>query len=107
MPNGSLAILHLELEQPCSRDELHELLGSSSQHGPLSQQIDFSNDQELVSSDIIGTSAAAIVDSLATQVSPDQHTVVVYLWYDNEYGYTHQVLRLAEKWARVSAPAYC
>lgn len=107
VPNGSLAILHLELEQPCSRDELHELLGSSSQHGPLSQQIDFSNDQELVSSDIIGTSAAAIVDSLATQVSPDQHTVVVYLWYDNEYGYTHQVLRLAEKWARVSAPAYC
>ena len=62
--------------------------------GNLVEQIKYSINKELVSSDIVGTTAPSIFDSEATIT--DNETVVLYVWYDNEYGYTHQVIRLAK-----------
>lgn len=100
VPDGSLAILHLELNKSVSREQINELFDQTSRQGDLTHQIQFAQDQELVSSDIIGTTAAGIVDGLATLVSADGRSVVLYVWYDNEYGYSHQVMRLAEQWVQ-------
>lgn len=102
VPDGSLAILHLELAEPTDQFHLNNLLQQAAADGNLSKQIHFSSEQELVSSDIIGTSAASIIDGLATQVSNDGRTAILYIWYDNEYGYSHQVMRLAEKMVRIT-----
>ena len=56
---------------------------------------------ELVSSDIIGNTGAAIFDSPATIVSKDGKNIILYIWYDNEYGYTKQVIRLAKYISKV------
>ena len=69
-------------------------------------QIKYSLNTELVSSDIIGTSAPAIYDSNATIVSADGKSIVLYIWYDNEYGYSHQVIRLAKHVAKVRRYTY-
>ncbi|MGO3653895.1 MAG: glyceraldehyde-3-phosphate dehydrogenase, partial [Sphingobacterium sp.] len=105
VPDGSLAILHLELADPIDRASLNNLFQQAAAEGNLSKQIYFSGAQELVSSDIIGTSAASIVDGLATQVSNDGRTAILYIWYDNEYGYSHQVIRLAEKMVSITHQA--
>jgi glyceraldehyde 3-phosphate dehydrogenase len=52
---------------------------------------------ELVSSDMVGNPCASIFDSQATIVSKDGKSAVLYVWYDNEYGYTRQVIRFS-KW---------
>ena len=95
VPNGSLAILHVEVRSKTTIDKINEFLREASLHGDLVEQIKFSRDNELVSSDIIGTTAAAVVDAPATIVSADGKHVVLYVWYDNEYGYSHQVMRLS------------
>jgi len=95
VPNGSLAILNLQIKSKTTVNEINALLKKASLQGNLVEQIMFSKDNELVSSDIIGTSAAAIVDAPATIVSADGKNIVLYIWYDNEYGYSHQVMRLS------------
>ena len=72
--------------------------------GDLVEQIKYSINKELVSSDIIGTTAPSIFDSEATIT--DDETVVIYVWYDNEYGYTHQVIRLAKYISNVRRYTY-
>ena len=74
--------------------------------GELVEQIKYSVSNELVSSDIIGSSAPSIYDSKATIVSADGNNVVLYIWYDNEYGYSHQVMRLAKHIAKVRRYTY-
>lgn len=106
VPNGSLAILKLELEKTTSVEELNEHLKRASLKGGLVEQIKYSDNVELVSSDIIGTTGAAIIDAPATIVSADGESVVLYVWYDNEYGYTHQVMRLARHIAGVRRFTY-
>ena len=95
VPNGSLAILNLNLEKATDESALNELIIKSALEGPLVEQIKYSLNNELVSSDIVGSSAPSIYDSHATIVRKDGHNAVVYVWYDNEYGYSHQVIRLA------------
>ena len=73
-------------------------------NGELVEQIKYSLNNELVSSDIVGTTAPSIFDSNATIVSADGKNVVLYVWYDNEVGYSCQVLRIAEKVCGVSYP---
>lgn len=94
-PNVSLAILNLTLEQETSVDELNLYLRGMSLESPLQDQIDYTNSPEAVSSDMVGSSYAGIVDSLATIVQGNR--CVLYVWYDNEYGYSHQVVRIVEK----------
>ena len=74
--------------------------------GDLVEQINYSISNELVSSDIIGNSCPAIYDSKATLVHPDGMSVVLYVWYDNEYGYTRQVMRLSKYIAQVQRKRY-
>jgi len=106
VPNGSLAILNLEVEKETSLEEVNNLLKQYALEGELVEQIQYSVDNELVSSDIIGSSAPAIYDSNATIVSADGKNIILYVWYDNEYGYSHQVIRLAKYIAKVRRYTY-
>jgi glyceraldehyde 3-phosphate dehydrogenase len=95
VPNGSLAILNLRLENAASKETINTTMKKYCLEGDLVEQIRYSLSNELVSSDIVGTAAPAIFDSNATISNNDGKNVVLYVWYDNEYGYTHQVIRLA------------
>ena len=106
VPNGSLAILNLQLENVTSKDAINATMKKYALEGNLVEQIKYSMSNELVSSDIVGTSAPAIFDSNATIVTPDGKTCVIYVWYDNEYGYSHQVIRLAKHIAKVRRYTY-
>ena len=96
VPNGSLAILNLELEKETSVESMNTIMKKYALEGDLVEQIKYEMSDELVSSDIVGSSAPSIYDSKATLVRADGKNVVLYIWYDNEYGYSHQVIRLAK-----------
>lgn len=102
--NGSLAILSLQLRVPVSVEAVNSIIKKYALEGDLVEQIKYSLDKELVSSDIIGTTAPSIFDSTATIA--DKETIVVYVWYDNEYGYSHQVMRLAKHISKVRRFTY-
>jgi glyceraldehyde 3-phosphate dehydrogenase len=106
VPNGSLVVLNLEVKNPTSKEELNNIMRKHALEGKLVEQIKYSLNNELVSSDIVGTSAPSIFDSNATIVSPDGKNVVMYVWYDNEYGYSHQVIRLAKYISKVRRYTY-
>lgn len=106
VPNVSLAILSLTVKKQTTVEEVNNLLRNASLFGKLVEQIDYSISDELVSSDVIGNSHACEIDSKATIVSEDGKRVVVYAWYDNEYGYTCQVIRLAKHLADVRRHTY-
>jgi glyceraldehyde 3-phosphate dehydrogenase len=105
-PNGSLAILNLTLDKATTRDHLLATLKSAALQGALVNQIHFSMNEELVSNDIIGNECCSVFDSPATIVSQDGRRVVLYVWYDNEFGYTKQVIRLAKCVAKVRRKIY-
>ncbi|MFC5044635.1 glyceraldehyde-3-phosphate dehydrogenase [Aquimarina hainanensis] len=106
VPNGSLAILNLNLEKETTKEELNTVLKKYALEGNLVEQIKYSLDNELVSSDIIGSSAPSIFDSNATIVDAKGNNAVLYVWYDNEYGYSHQVIRLSKYIAKVRRFTY-
>jgi glyceraldehyde 3-phosphate dehydrogenase len=105
-PNGSLAILSLELNKETSVDEINQTVQHEALNGDLVNQIYFSIDSELVSNDIIGNTCCAVYDSKATLASKDGKSVILYTWYDNEYGYTKQVIRLAKYITKVRRAIY-
>lgn len=106
VPNGSLAILNLTVDKETSKDEVNEALRSAALKGDLVEQIRYSMSNELVSSDIVGNSCPSVFDSQATIVSADGQNMVLYVWYDNEYGYTRQVIRLSKYIAQVRRKRY-
>lgn len=106
VPNGSLVVLNLEVTKPTSIAEINTIMKKYALQGELVEQIKYSLNNELVSSDIVGTSAPAIYDSNATIVSKDGKNIVLYIWYDNEFGYSHQVIRLAKYIAKVRRFTY-
>lgn len=105
-PNGSLAILNLTVSKATTVNELNGLMKDAALRGELVEQINYSISDELVSSDIVGNPAAAIYDSPATIVSKDGKNIVMYVWYDNEYGYSRQVMRLAKHVSNVRRNTY-
>ena len=105
-PNGSLAILSLELNKETSIEDINAKIRQASLEGELVNQIFYSYDPECVSSDIIGNTCCSVFDSHATIVSNDKKNVVLYAWYDNEFGYTKQVIRLAKHVAKVRRNIY-
>jgi glyceraldehyde 3-phosphate dehydrogenase len=105
-PNGSLAILSLELKNGTTIEDVNNQVRKASLEGDLVNQIFYSYDPELVSSDIIGNTCCSVYDSHATIVSPDGKNVVLYTWYDNEFGYTKQVIRLAKHITKVRRLIY-
>jgi len=106
VPNGSLVILNLEVGKETSIEEVNNIMKKYALEGELVEQIKYSLSNELVSSDIVGTNAPSIYDSNATIVSADGKNIVLYVWYDNEFGYSHQVIRLAKYIAKVRRYAY-
>lgn len=105
-PNGSLAILSLQLKKKTDVAEINALVKDAALNGELVNQIYYSFDPELVSSDIIGNTCCSVYDSNATIVSNDGENVVLYAWYDNEFGYTKQVIRLAKYISKVQRKIY-
>lgn len=103
-PNVSMAILMLTLEQPTSVEEVNEYIRHIALHSPLRKQVDYSNSPEVVSSDFVGSRHACIFDAEATVVNGNQ--VIMYCWYDNEFGYSCQVHRVLEQMADVHYEIY-
>lgn len=105
-PDVSLAVLALDIERETTVEEVNELFRKASLEGNLIEQIRYSQSTEFVSSDGIGDSCACIFDAPATKVSADGKTVILYLWYDNEFGYSNQVIRLARHIGQVKSYRY-
>ncbi|NRB41152.1 MAG: glyceraldehyde-3-phosphate dehydrogenase [Pseudomonadales bacterium] len=103
-PNVSMAILNLQLEKSTTKEELNDYMRDIAMHSDLRKQIDFSNSIESVSTDFVGTRCACIFDSVATIVN--DKSAVVYLWYDNEFGYSCQVHRVLEQMSGVQYAVY-
>ncbi|MDC7824647.1 glyceraldehyde-3-phosphate dehydrogenase [Pseudomonas sp. BLCC-B13] len=103
-PNVSMAILNLNLEKAATREEINEYLRQMAMHSDLQKQIDFVNSQEVVSTDFVGSRHAGVVDAEATIANDNR--VVLYVWYDNEFGYSCQVVRVMEDMAGVNPPAF-
>ena len=101
-PNVSLAILNLTLDKEVDRDEVNEYIRQISINSSLQGQIGYTNSTEVVSSDFIGSRTAGVFDAQATITSGNRLTA--YVWYDNEVGYSCQVLRIAEQMGGVSYP---
>ncbi len=105
-PNVSLAILNLTLQKNSDKDKINESLKDAALKGELIEQIQYSISNELVSTDLVGNPCASIVDSPATIVSKDGKTAVLYVWYDNEYGYSRQVIRFSKYLSNVIRLTY-
>ncbi len=95
-PNVSIAILNLNLKKETNKEELNEFLRNAAQHSSLQKQIGYSISPEAVSTDFVGSRSAGTVDALAT-IAEGGKSCVVYIWYDNEFGYSCQVMRLAKQ----------
>lgn len=103
-PNGSLAILNLIVQKPTNVNDINNIMKQAALEGELVEQINYSLSNELVSTDIVGNNAPAVYDSPATISSKDGESIVLYVWYDNEYGYSRQVMRLAKYISNVRRP---
>ncbi|MCP3428576.1 glyceraldehyde-3-phosphate dehydrogenase [Opacimonas viscosa] len=102
-PNVSMAILNLNLDSATSKEDVNAYLQHMSLFSDLQHQIDFTQSTEIVSSDLVGARAASVVDSSATIVADKRLTL--YVWYDNEFGYSCQVMRVVADMAGISAPS--
>ena len=105
-PNVSLAILSITVNKEVTKEEVNEYLKEAALKGALVEQIQFAFSNELVSTDVIGNPCPSVFDSNATIVGPDKKNIVLYVWYDNEYGYTRQVIRFAKQLAEVRRMVY-
>jgi glyceraldehyde 3-phosphate dehydrogenase len=104
VPDVSIAILNLQLARETTREEVHDYLREVSLTSPLKRQIDFITAPDAVSSDFIGSRHASIVDAGALKVDGDN--AILYLWYDNEFGYSCQVVRVVQHVSGVEYPTY-
>lgn len=102
-PNVSLAILNLIIGRTTEKDSFNNFMRDVALNSALQRQIDYVETPEVVSSDFIGNRHACIVDGEATIVDHGNQ-VVMYVWYDNEFGYCCQVIRVVQKWAGISYP---
>jgi glyceraldehyde 3-phosphate dehydrogenase len=106
IPNVSLAILSLRIKKETTLEKVNEMMRNASLSGVLTEQIDYSMSSELVSTDVVGSTHALEFDSKASIVGTDGKSITLYAWYDNEHGYTCQVLRLAKYIAGVIRLTY-
>ncbi|RKE22218.1 glyceraldehyde-3-phosphate dehydrogenase [Streptomyces sp. TLI_171] len=104
VPDVSIAILNLQLARETTREDVLDHLRDVSLTSPLKRQIDFIDSPDAVSSDFIGSRHASIVDAGATKVEGDN--AILYLWYDNEFGYSCQVVRVVQHVSGVEYPTF-
>ena len=98
----SLAILNLHLSQNTDKDSINNYLRDISLFSPLQHQINYTASTEIVSTDLVGTRAPAVIDSQATIVAGQRATL--YVWYDNEFGYSCQVMKVLQKMSGLTSP---
>ncbi len=94
-PNVSMAIISLNLNGETSKDDINEYLRNVALSSELQNQVDFTESTEIVSSDLVGSRYAGVVDSQATIA--DGNRAILYVWYDNEFGYSCQVVGVMQK----------
>lgn len=98
-PNVSLAILNLNFEKAVGSSEaLNAFIKAKADSEQWQEQIAYSDSSEAVSTDFVGCEKVAIFDAKATIAQDNRATL--YVWYDNEMGYSTQVLRVAEVMAK-------
>ncbi len=105
-PNVSLAILSMTIDKEVTREDVNNVIKDAALNGALVEQIQYMNSNELVSTDVIGNPCPSVFDSQATIVGPDKKNIVLYVWYDNEYGYTRQVIRFSKHISEVRRMVY-
>ena len=103
-PDVSLAIVNLNLESGTTKNEVNNYLREMSLHSNLREQIDYIDSPEVVSSDFVGSRRTGIIDGLST-ISTGKN-LILYIWYDNEFGYSAQVVRVMEEMAGIHRPAF-
>ena len=101
-PNVSMAILNLNLKTSTDKLAVNEFLRDTALFSSLQHQIDYTASKEIVSTDLVGSRAASVVDSQATIVADNRLTL--YVWYDNEFGYSCQVMRVVRDMAGITFP---
>ena len=101
-PNVSMVVTNLNLGKETTRDELNDFLRDISYNSIYQDQIGSTWSTEVVSTDLVGTQAAGVIDGEATIV--DGSRVVLYVWYDNEAGYSNQVVRLMQQYVGLDYP---
>ncbi|WP_435101878.1 glyceraldehyde-3-phosphate dehydrogenase [Arhodomonas sp. AD133] len=101
-PNVSLAVLNLTLGETTDRDALNAYLRDAALYSELAEQIDYTASTEVVSTDLVGSRHAGVID--ATSLIVEDNHCVVYVWYDNEVGYSCQVVRIAQEMAGLHFP---
>lgn len=100
--NVSMAIMNLNLKKATDKDTLNDYIRNISLNSALQNQVDYTASTEIVSSDLVGSRYAGVVDSQATIVDGDR--AVLYVWYDNEFGYSCQVVRVMLEMAEIQVP---
>ena len=103
-PNVSMAVANLNLETETDKEELNAFLRDVALKSELSAQIDYTESTEIVSTDLVGSRFAGVVDGAAT-IAQDKRCVL-YIWYDNEFGYSCQVIHCMEQMMGVRYPTY-
>ncbi len=103
-PNVSMAMLSLNLQTSTDMDEMNEYLRKKALHSELQDQIDYTSSSEIVSTDVVGSRFACVVDSQVTIV--EDKRCVLYAWYDNEFGYSCQVIRVVEQMAGIKVDVF-
>jgi glyceraldehyde 3-phosphate dehydrogenase len=105
-PDVSLAIINLVVNRQTNVEEVNAVVREASLFGDMVEQIHYSNDSEYVSTHVVGSTAASVFDAPSTIVSSSGKQITVYAWYDNEYGYCCQVVRLAKHASKVRRFAF-
>ena len=103
-PNVSLAIMHLTVKKGVSIEDLNDCFRKAAFRSNLRETMDYTNSIDAVSSDFYSNAFALIYDSQAT--STNLNNITIYCWYDNEYGYSKQVVRLLKKVLGVNLTRY-
>jgi glyceraldehyde 3-phosphate dehydrogenase len=92
-PNVSLVDLVVEVDKPTTVAEVNAVLKAAAS-GPEGGAMDYT-EVPLVSMDYVGSIYGGVVDGLCTSVI-NGTMVKIIVWYDNEAGFTNQLLRLAK-----------
>ncbi|MBY7839922.1 glyceraldehyde-3-phosphate dehydrogenase [Vibrio fluvialis] len=103
-PNVSMAVANLNLEKETDKDELNAYLRDMALKSKLAAQIDYTESTEIVSTDLVGSRYAGVVDGAATIAQGNR--CVLYVWYDNEFGYNCQVVHCMEQMMGVRYKTY-
>lgn len=90
--DGSMVDVTLTLNRETSKEELNNIFKNNE-----SEALKFTMDP-VVSSDVVGLATGALVDGLSTKVlDVNKKQVKIVAWYDNEFGYTAQMIRVMDK----------